>query len=827
MESVYQKKYLKYKEKYTQLKGGYTGEKSVSPNKKIKLSVATLNQWSLDFQGNEKRINDAIDMAINDKSELILLPELAVCGYSCQDHFYEREVYQESFDMIKRIMTKYSRDNIIIAIGCPIIHKDVKYNTCIFLYRGEIVLIRPKTILADNGNYREERWFTAWPLNKYDTFSYYNTSNNTSRASGSNSDIKEVECPIGVSIINYNGILIAAEICEELWTSNNLYTKLYLSGCDIVLNGSGSHFEAKKILTRQNLLKNATSNGGVYVYSNLEGGDGDRLYFDGGSMIYKDGEMLAMETRFDLTDVKVLTREIDLSSILRNRVKNNSYETQASLETNKFPIIKLNTELRGGMFSSFFSSGVQPETTGTTETLEVLKLKAERNRNAELLSSKKELYDLKNKDSIDEIKEIIDTAACWLWDYLRRSGATGFVLPLSGGADSAVTATLVYHMCTKMITAAYSSNNQVVKSFIKRFEEAEQNQLTSQQLCKYVLNTVYLPTKFSSVDDGNKLNNKDVPTDNNYERFDNPKDINRMTTRFLSHALANKLGSTWQEIDMQNMFTAGIDGIQPISGKSFDQMKAQIESGRDNQGKTWDDQSIWDIPFQNIQARLRMINTYLLAQTIPNVQFKKGENPIETNKGIRGKTIHTFLLVLGSSNMDEILVGYYTKYDASAADINPIGSLPKTYIKRVLDYYSQFVLPLKFINEATPTAELLNTVKVQTDETDMNLSYDQIYELGKLRSKGYGPKDVYTTIVNDAKYKSIFNIRPRTPTPVSDSEYSAQVLAIVNEFFRRYKMNRNKTTIIPPSVHLMPSPDDNRYDLRPFLLPPDYFAVTV
>jgi len=41
----------------------------------------------------------------------------------------------------------------------------------------------------------------------------------------------------------------------------------------------------------------------------------------------------------------------------------------------------------------------------------------------------------------------------------------------------------------------------------------------------------------------------------------------------------------------------------------------------------------------------------------------------------------------------------------------------------------------------------------------------------------------------------------------------------VNLFYTRYNINRNKTTIIPPSVHLVPSPDDNRYDLRPFLLP--------
>lgn len=42
---------------------------------------------------------------------------------------------------------------------------------------------------------------------------------------------------------------------------------------------------------------------------------------------------------------------------------------------------------------------------------------------------------------------------------------------------------------------------------------------------------------------------------------------------------------------------------------------------------------------------------------------------------------------------------------------------------------------------------------------------------------------------------------------------------IVKRFYYRYTVNRNKTTIIPPSVHLTPNPDDNRYDLRPFLYP--------
>ena len=42
----------------------------------------------------------------------------------------------------------------------------------------------------------------------------------------------------------------------------------------------------------------------------------------------------------------------------------------------------------------------------------------------------------------------------------------------------------------------------------------------------------------------------------------------------------------------------------------------------------------------------------------------------------------------------------------------------------------------------------------------------------------------------------------------------------LKRFYHRYRINRHKTVILTPSVHLLPSPDDNRFDLRQFLYPP-------
>ncbi len=113
------------------------------------------------------------------------------------------------------------------------------------------------------------------------------------------------------------------------------------------------------------------------------------------------------------------------------------------------------------------------------------------------------------------------------------------------------------------------------------------------------------------------------------------------------------------------------------------------------------------LALQNIQARLRMVLSYLFAQLMLWVRGRPGG-----------------LLVLGSGNVDEALRGYMTKYDCSSADINPIGSISKNDLKKFLKYAKvRFSLDiLDEILNAVPTAELepLNDGKLtQTDEQDM------------------------------------------------------------------------------------------------------------
>jgi NAD+ synthase (glutamine-hydrolysing) len=73
----------------------------------------------------------------------------------------------------------------------------------------------------------------------------------------------------------------------------NLHVDYGLDGVEIISNGSASHHELRKMTDRIELIQNAAKrNGGVYLYSNLKGCDGGRVYYDGGSLVCLNGKVI-------------------------------------------------------------------------------------------------------------------------------------------------------------------------------------------------------------------------------------------------------------------------------------------------------------------------------------------------------------------------------------------------------------------------------------------------------------------------------------------------------------------------------------------------------
>jgi len=453
------------------------------------------------------------------------------------------------------------------------------------------------------------------------------------------------------------------------------------------------------------------------VYANQQGCDGDRIYYDGCSLISLNGKLICQGSQFSLQDVEVVVTTVDLETVRTHRVGKNSRNQQAALMT------------------------------GTAGGYERVYVAADLTRRSLPIVIGQPIPAIYHKPE----EEIALGPACWLWDYLRRSGMKGYFVPLSGGIDSCATATIVYSMCTLVTKEARLGNQQVIDDAIRiTGERSDYVPLDARELCNKIFHTCYMGTENSSPE-----------------------------TRKRAKDLASAIGSYHTDLNMDAVVTSIRTLFAVTTGKT---PLFKIHGGTQTE----------NLALQNIQARLRMLLSYMFAQLSPWVRG--------TNGG---------LLVLGSANVDESLRGYMTKYDCSSADINPIGGISKTDLKRFIEYaQAKFGLPIleQFLT-AVPTAELepITTDYVQADEVDMGMTYDELSIYGRLRKvEKCGPYSMFRRLVQD--WNSFLS-----PTEIAGK---------VKHFFFEYAKNRHKMTTLTPSYHAETySPDDNRFDLRPFLYP--------
>lgn len=249
-------------------------------------------------------------------------------------------------------------------------------------------------------------------------------------------------------------------------------------------------------------------------------------------------------------------------------------------------------------------------------------------------------------------------------------------------------------------------------------------------------------------------------------------------TKFRAATLATQIGSYHMVIGIDRAVSVVLEIFSTVTGL-FPKFASKGGCPRQN------------LALQNIQARLRMVVAYLFAQLMLWARGRPGG-----------------LLVLGSANVDEALRGYMTKYDCSSADINPIGGISKTDLRMFLHYVRQKykITVIDEIVGAPPTAELeplADGQLAQTDEEDMGMTYDELSHFGKLRKQdNCGPFSMYCKLVQTW----------------SDRYSPNEVAEKVKHFFRCYAINRHKMTVLTPAYHAESySPDDNRFDHRPFL----------
>ncbi len=213
----------------------------------LRLALAQINPTVGDLAGNQKKIIEYIHQAKMNESDLVVFPELAVCGYPPEDLLYKDHFVQDNLKVLHAIQKKTK--GITAIIGCVDRNKQKNlYNAAAVISKGKIQGIYHKKELPNYGVFDEKRYFCSGNGNK-------------------NFFVK--------------GVQFRLSICEDIWVESTARGESE----PLHINISSSPYDIGKLKQREHLLKKrAKQRNAFIVYVNLVGGQ-DELVFDGNSLV--------------------------------------------------------------------------------------------------------------------------------------------------------------------------------------------------------------------------------------------------------------------------------------------------------------------------------------------------------------------------------------------------------------------------------------------------------------------------------------------------------------------------------------------------------------
>jgi NAD+ synthase (glutamine-hydrolysing) len=463
--------------------------------KYLKLAGAALNQIPLAFSHNVGNILSAIEQARAQEVAILCLPELCISGYGCEDTFYAPYVWRDSLRGLAEV-ARHSQ-GMTLSVGLPMTYEHSVFNVVALIHDGEVLGFVAKQELPGDGIYYEPRWFKPWPETKVVSYEWEGRS-----------------YPFGDLLFEIDGVRIGFEICEDAWNGIRPAQRHYQHNVDLILNPSASNFAFGKSRTRDLLVREASRGYAcTYLYSNLLGNESGRIIYDGEILIAQKGELLARNRRFSYADAEIMTAVVDVegSHLQRRR----SFNFQPELPPH---LIKV----------AYQYPQVDPQ--GFSPSIAPYESKWEEFYLAETLG---------------------------LFDYMRKSRSRGFVLSLSGGADSSGCAVL----CARAIQRAYDELGAAAFYDKLAYARLDEAQPWSEQLLTFV-----------------------------YQGTANSGEATLESAR----ELARGLGAQFHHWDVEPVHQAYLGLAGQAMGRPL----------------TWEQD---DITLQNIQARLRAPGIWMLA----------------------------------------------------------------------------------------------------------------------------------------------------------------------------------------------------------------------
>lgn len=260
----------------------------------MKIALCQINPIIGDIEGNKKKIREGYLQGVQDKVDLVIFPELAICGYPPLD-LVEKQEFRNKIDEAAKELAEITNDVGLVFGSIVEESEDVGtgvYNSALLCHNGKVRFIQHKTLLPNYDVFDEVRYFEASRENK---------------------------------LYDYKGEKIALSICEDIWNDDDYWKHRRYhvdpvqcqidKGATLLVNISASPYAYGRRKERRDMLLVLTKTNSIPLAYVCSTGAQTELIFDGASMCFNAEGKLALVGRTYAEDYLIFDTEKDYNEV--------------------------------------------------------------------------------------------------------------------------------------------------------------------------------------------------------------------------------------------------------------------------------------------------------------------------------------------------------------------------------------------------------------------------------------------------------------------------------------------------------------------------------
>ena len=279
----------------------------------VRVAACTLHTAIGDPAANAESVLTIARECHDEGVALAVFPELTLSGYSIDDILLQDALAESVEQALVELVAASAVLRPVLVVGAPLRHRNRVYNTAVVIHRGAVLGVVPKSYLPTYREFYERRQLSP------------------------GDDVRDVITVAGASVpfgpdllfaaADYPGLVLHVEICEDMWVPVPPSASAALAGATVLANLSGSPITVGRAEERKLLARSASARClAAYLYAAAgEGESSTDLSWDGQTMIYENGVLLAESERFP-SGARRSVADIDTELLRAERIRMGTFD---------------------------------------------------------------------------------------------------------------------------------------------------------------------------------------------------------------------------------------------------------------------------------------------------------------------------------------------------------------------------------------------------------------------------------------------------------------------------------------------------------------------